>query len=290
MTSLKVPPSPTEGKEVSFIKQVGFTLIELSIVLVIIGLIVGGVLVGQDLIKAAEVRATVSQYEKYNSAVNTFRTKYNGIPGDLLASNALAFGLCSTCTGFDGSVGKGDGNGLLESTTSIAAQLGEPVVFWRHLSDSSLLGDNVGAGLSTVGAMTTSGASYFYPPAKMGRGNYWVAGSNSGLNYYLLGTVTGTSTTDAGISTGLTPIESYNIDSKIDDGMPNTGTVQARGTSNASNTLLGTLVAGNVGTNASSEAATTCQLGATSTGTSNTYARGTTAGSSPNCLLRMRFN
>lgn len=44
--------------------QSGFTLIELSIVLVIIGLIVGGVLVGRDLIKAAEVRAQVSQIEK----------------------------------------------------------------------------------------------------------------------------------------------------------------------------------------------------------------------------------
>ena len=41
----------------------GFTLIELSIVLVIIGLIVGGVLVGQDLIRAAQVRATISQIE-----------------------------------------------------------------------------------------------------------------------------------------------------------------------------------------------------------------------------------
>jgi prepilin-type N-terminal cleavage/methylation domain-containing protein len=48
----------------------GFTLIELSIVLVIIGLIIGGVLVGQDLIHAAQTRAAVSQLERYNSAVN----------------------------------------------------------------------------------------------------------------------------------------------------------------------------------------------------------------------------
>ena len=80
-------------KTPNLIQQVGFTLIELSIVLVIIGLIVGGVLTGQDLIKAAEIRATVGQYEKYNTAVNTFRTKYNGIPGDLLTSSAQAFGL-----------------------------------------------------------------------------------------------------------------------------------------------------------------------------------------------------
>ena len=57
-------------------KSAGFTLIELSIVLVIIGLIIGGVLVGRDLIAAAQVRAQISQIEKYQTAVNTFRGKY----------------------------------------------------------------------------------------------------------------------------------------------------------------------------------------------------------------------
>ncbi len=44
--------------------------------LVIIGLIIGGVLVGQDLIRAAEVRAQISQIEKYNTGVETFYGKY----------------------------------------------------------------------------------------------------------------------------------------------------------------------------------------------------------------------
>ena len=48
----------------------GFTLVELSIVLVIIGLIIGGVVVGRDLIDAATIRAQISQIEKYNTAVN----------------------------------------------------------------------------------------------------------------------------------------------------------------------------------------------------------------------------
>src|SRR3984957_20998129 len=79
----------------------GFTLIELSIVLVIIGLIVGGILVGQDLIKAAEVRAQLLQIEKYNSAVNTFRGKFGGLPGDLALSLANQFGFTSgsNCNG-----------------------------------------------------------------------------------------------------------------------------------------------------------------------------------------------
>src|ERR1700751_5263987 len=94
----------------------GFTLIELSIVLVIIGLIVGGVLVGQDLIRAAEVRATISQIEKYKTAVNTFPGKYNATPGDMNASTATAFGFATRGT----NAGQGDGNGVLEGYTGTA--------------------------------------------------------------------------------------------------------------------------------------------------------------------------
>src|SRR6201999_103149 len=88
----------------------GFTLIELSIVLVIIGLIVGGVLVGQDLIRAAEIRATLTQVEKFNTAVNTFYGKYGALPGDMNNGVALTFGFLSRA----GTAGQGDGNGLMD--------------------------------------------------------------------------------------------------------------------------------------------------------------------------------
>jgi prepilin-type N-terminal cleavage/methylation domain-containing protein len=67
-----MPPCPRHG----------FTLIELSIVLVIIGLVVGGVLFGRDLIEAARIRQQISQIEQFKVAVNTFRGKYNCLPGD----------------------------------------------------------------------------------------------------------------------------------------------------------------------------------------------------------------
>ncbi len=80
----------------------GFTLVELYIVLVIIGLIVGGVLTGQALIAAAKVRAQMTQLDQYDAAINTFRAKYDCLPGDCAnAPSSQASGAGSTV---------GDGN------------------------------------------------------------------------------------------------------------------------------------------------------------------------------------
>src|SRR5579872_6907625 len=88
-------------------KESGFTLVELSIVLVIIGLIISSVLVGQDLIRSAELRATVTQLEGYNAAVGTFRGKYNGLPGDV--AGAVNYGFASN----------GNGDGILSPSTDL---------------------------------------------------------------------------------------------------------------------------------------------------------------------------
>ncbi|HEY4309009.1 MAG TPA: prepilin-type N-terminal cleavage/methylation domain-containing protein [Pirellulales bacterium] len=271
------------------LKQAGFTLIELSIVLVIIGLIVGGVLVGQDLIKAAEIRATVGQVEKYNAAVNTFRTKYNGIPGDLVYTQASAFGLVLPAAGITsgGGTGLGDGNGLIQDTASANAPIGEPLIFWQHLSTASLIDGSLGTNITSGAVIATSGTvSQYLPSAKLGRGNYWVVGSDTGTNYYILGGVTSISSTAYTYSLALTPIESYNIDVKLDDGAPDTGIVQAR-TNHVS--AFGSLS----GTYGSTIAPTTGCIVAGAAGVtdpSSTYNRGTTSGTTPNCMLRFRFN
>lgn len=109
----------------------GFTLIELSIVLVIIGLIVGGVLVGRDLIRAADIRQTGSLIEKLDTAVNIFRNKYDCLPGDCL--NATQFGFAANGNG-DGQVYGLDGFGSLNSGV-------ENFQFFQMLIDAKLISD-----------------------------------------------------------------------------------------------------------------------------------------------------
>ena len=96
----------------------GFTLIEISIVLVIIGLLVGGILTGQSLIDAATQRAQIAQIQKYNTALHTFELKYNGyLPGDIPYTTAGQFGLFNQGSNgtYNGWIGSGDGNGFIFS-------------------------------------------------------------------------------------------------------------------------------------------------------------------------------
>lgn len=273
-------------------RTAGFTLIELSIVLVIIGLIIGGILVGQDLIRAAEVRSTVGQVEKYNSAVNTFRTKFDAIPGDMSQASSGYFNLFTLSYGT--AVGQGDGNGLIEGGAAGATlPVGETLAFWRHLSDANLVDGSLGVvgnsllvgatGLVTAAVVTTSQS---LPPSKLSGLSLFVVYSASGANFYQLMPISGITTAPAYTfgSTGITPIQSFNMDNKLDDGQPNTGIVIARdtGPTNGVNGLP---------SNAASSTANTCEVGATPTTTSNTYNRSiTTGGSDTSCSVRFRFN
>src|ERR1700690_34231 len=123
----------------------GFTLVELSIVLVIIGLIIGGVLVGRDLISAAEIRAQISQIEKYQTAVNTFRVKYGYLPGDIPDPAASQYGFGARGT----YAGEGDGDGVIKGVLSnvnapgnvngLLPFSGETEMFWVDLSKAGLI-------------------------------------------------------------------------------------------------------------------------------------------------------
>jgi prepilin-type N-terminal cleavage/methylation domain-containing protein len=224
------------------IHEQGFTLLEMSIVLVIIGLIVGGILVGRDLINAAAVRAQITQIERYNTAVNKFHDKYGGLPGDLQVSLVNQFGFPTDTATCDGSAGARDGNGLIERNSVKKNQLfSEISLFWSDLSAANLIEGtfpNSGAPAITCGtpgleALTmTPGTAYvgdYVPVGRIGGGNFITVYSYNGINWYSLQAITSVNTVGMITpgNTTLSVIQAYNIDKKIDDGMPTTGAVQA---------------------------------------------------------------
>jgi prepilin-type N-terminal cleavage/methylation domain-containing protein len=216
----------------------GFTLIELSIVLVIIGLIVGGVLIGQDLIKSAQARATVTQLERYNTAVHTFQVKFNCLPGD--CANAASFGFPPRGT----AEGEGDGNGVIEGHNCNGGFLGsvescgETALFWEDLSQANLIEGlfNTASAITYLGPVTGAALNAYFPQAKLGGGNYiyvWSGGvgsdngsADNGLNYFGISPIsqmTGYIYSGAGLTVG----QAYSIDTKVDDGLPQSGRVTA---------------------------------------------------------------
>ncbi len=220
-----------------------FTLIELSIVLVIIGLIVSGVLVGRSLIIAAQLRQTGTQIQKFQTATNTFRMKYNCIAGD--CTNATSFwsansnGCPMSSAVSAGTTCNGDGNGVLGSDTADyhSAPAQEYVRHWEQLSLSTFIPNKIasdGYSQAQYGYVTQRcGAGSFPCPAYARGSNSLVViqqlvlsmpyagippNTNGSKLYYMI--------SDGGdIYPAFTPNEAKAIDVKSDDGLPFTGNI-----------------------------------------------------------------
>ena len=217
-----------------------FSLVELSIVLVILGLLVGGVLSGQSLIRASELRNVTTEYNRWLTASQTFRDKYFATPGDF--SDATRFWLrmtntadCvtnSSATPNASGACDGSGDGLIAQAAA-ASQSGEMFQFWRQLAlaglvegtytgiagsgfgGHSIIGTNVArsklsnAGWSIASFVPDAGDVTNYFPSSYG--NVFFFGANTASNVTAVG--------------ALKPEEAWNIDTKLDDGKPAYGNI-----------------------------------------------------------------
>lgn len=206
-----------------------FTLIELSIVLVIIGLIAGGVLAGRELIRAAQLRGDISAVEKFDRAVNAFRLKYNCLPGDCMnAGNFFSFP----------SPENGDGDGIIRDPDGFFSEN-----FFQATEYSYAIDHLARAGLIEMSPYdandTALNANDLLP--KLPSGGYFMVRNeyinpdsgiwaNTGRHVYRLGVSDDRAHNVAALATRpapYTPAEAYSIDSKIDDGNALTGKVTA---------------------------------------------------------------
>lgn len=198
----------------------GFTLVELAIVMVIIGILIAGILKGQELIANSRVSATVSQLKGTDAAFNTFFDKYNATPGDMLApQNRLP-----NCANPPCNV-PGNGNGRIDTPVfgNLPGNGDEAAVAFSHLTHADLI-----SGIDD--SSNTVGFGLMLPAIRLG-GGMWISHAQAAVGGTTLNTpnhfaILNTLANVAAGSGSLTASESAQIDRKLDDGLPQSGSTQ----------------------------------------------------------------
>lgn len=216
----------------------GFTLVELAIVLVIIGLLIGGILVAQSMIATIKITMQVAQIQQFDAAVMNFKTKYNYLPGD-----ALQFG--------------GDGDGMImlnmaqapavSADNDISAYVCERASFWGELFPEQYARDVYPCWPPGLQA-TTLGSNKNVPAAKLGINGSFLEVSPLGdisysfyadmtkrqNGYVILSPTQNQITTGgwyraqdtvSGVNSALKPADLLALDEKMDDGLGTSGTI-----------------------------------------------------------------
>lgn len=234
--------SPNNMKKTFSNKKSAFSLIELSIVLIIIGLLIAGITGGASLIKSSELRSVMGEARGYAVAVNAFYTQFNALPGDY----ATAVGGVSGVTTPTSGLVVGDGDSKIEFCTTgcvtgtTVATGSEGAIAWQHLKFAGAIDV---APTFTGGATATQTAGTHYPASKIkaaGWGFDYRTRTDDGTNaanqnvVVLTASTTSAATVDTNTLTNNTPMsvaailptDALSIDSKIDDGVPTTGKVR----------------------------------------------------------------
>jgi len=201
-----------------------FSLIELSIVLIVIGVLVGGIVAGNSMIKAAKIQSVVSDFAKYKKAAEDFKYKYSFWPGDM--PNAYDYwatdASCANSAAPTGCNGNGDGlvTGGYESLRG-----------WQFLKITGFISgyySGTQGGLTSYVPGTNIPVSSYNNPV----GTYGIYTTKNSYDYYnatfssvsrfaisLFAPLSGTN----GVDGAMRPVDAKAIDRKIDDSLAATG-------------------------------------------------------------------
>jgi prepilin-type N-terminal cleavage/methylation domain-containing protein len=215
--------------------QKGFTLVELAIVMIIIGLLIGGILKGAEIVENAKVSATISQIQSVNAAIVGFKDKYGKFPGDINPN-----GILPNCTGLP-CTNIGDQDGRIEGGNLTIPGNGQPALngnegtaSFSHLSAAGFLtGINHNNGNLFFGdalmAAKISDAGFIGIEFSQGQlaGAAIGAGVPQALTGHYLVLNGEADAAVTAVSSMVVPDVAEQIDRKLDDGMPHSGQIRA---------------------------------------------------------------
>ncbi len=205
----------------------GFTLVELGIVMLIIGVLAVGILKGRELIVSSRITASISQIQEIDLAFSKFWDKYENIPGDMPNPAARLVNCAGQCAF------AGNGNNRIDRYPDASQILNnEATSFWAQLAAAGMI-----EGISTNPSAIAGGESHpeFPIGGALRVGNpyngLFAASTSAALRvsgpreHYLATGGNLNSVSGLASATALTPEWARRIDEKIDDSLPNSGKV-----------------------------------------------------------------
>jgi prepilin-type N-terminal cleavage/methylation domain-containing protein len=218
-------------------RKSAFSLVELAIVLIIIGLLVAAIAVGQKLIENARTRSVISEINRIDVAIASFHLTYDNLPGDL--NNATAYWSTST---------NGDGDGDIE--ISNGSSVNESNFVFEQLSDAALITGGYSSGAASVSTrMSSRVKNSLYEVYQDDDYDLDDDATIDDIDTSFTENVivlegNGGNTAGASNYGVLIPRMAYNIDDKMDDGVPNKGKFRAMGATSADSDSCYTVTSG----------------------------------------------